>query len=136
QPSEQTIFLSQSFRLGRGTRPQRQAIRSAPDQTATTTDNQMSLISGHRSDHAPTPTSDHRQNRPPDQISPQTTIHDWSSSNQHSTPNLVNGTEGFCSGLCNSRSCFQPAVVARPLTLGQVTPATRSEVGKLLIEVI
>ena len=88
QPSEQTIFLSQSFRLGRGTRPQPQAIRSAPDQT-TTTDNQMSLTSGHSSDHAPTPTLDHRQTRPPDQINPQTTIHDCSSSNQHSTPNLV-----------------------------------------------
>ncbi|CAH3040865.1 unnamed protein product [Porites lobata] len=95
----------------------------------------MSLISGHRSDHAPTSTLDHRQTRPPDQISPQTTIHDCSSSNQHSTPNLVNGTEAFCSGLCNSRRCFQPAVVAGPLTLGQVTPATRSEVGKLMIEV-
>ena len=88
QPSEQTIFLSQSSRLGHGTRPQRQSIRSAPDQT-TTTDNQMSLRSGHRSDHAPTLTSDYRQTRPPDQISPQTTIHGCSTSNQHSTPNLV-----------------------------------------------
>ena len=88
QPSEQTIFLSQSSRLGHGTRPQRLSIRSAPDQT-TTTDNQMSLRSGHRSDHAPTLTSDHRQTRPPDQISPQTTIHGCSTSNQHSTPSLV-----------------------------------------------
>ena len=88
QPSEQTIFLSQSSRLGYWTRPQRQSIRSAPDQT-TTIDNQMSLRSGYRSDHAATPTSDHRQTRPPDQICPQTTIHGCSTSNQHSTPNLV-----------------------------------------------
>ena len=88
QPSEQTIFLSQSARLGHGTRPQRQAIRSAPDQT-TTTVNQTSLKSDHRSDHEPTPTPDHRQTRLPDQISRQTTIHDCSTSNQHSTPNLV-----------------------------------------------
>ncbi|CAH3046800.1 unnamed protein product, partial [Porites evermanni] len=83
QPSEQTIFLSQSSRLGHETRPQRQAIRSAQDQT-TTTDNQTSLRSGNRTDHVPTPTPDHRQTRLPDQISPQTTIHDCSR-----TPNLV-----------------------------------------------
>ena len=88
QPSEQTIFLSQSSRLGHGTRPQRQSIGFAPDQT-TTTDNHMCLRSSHRSDHAPTLTSDYCQTRPPDQISPQTTIHGCSTSNKHSTPNLV-----------------------------------------------
>ena len=64
QPSEQTIFLSQSSRFGHATRPQQQAIRSASDQTITP-DNKMSLRSGNRTDHAPTPTSDHRQTRPP-----------------------------------------------------------------------
>ena len=44
-PSDQTIFLGQTSRLGHGTRPHLQPIRwSAPDQTITP-DNQMSLRS-------------------------------------------------------------------------------------------
>ena len=69
QPSDQIIFLSQTSRLDHGTRPHQQPIRSASDQT-TTPDNQMSLTSDHRSGHASIPTPDHRQIRPPDQISP------------------------------------------------------------------
>ena len=64
QSSEQTIFLSQSPRLGHRTRPQQQPIRSVPDQT-TTPDYQICLRSDYRSDHAPTPTLHHRQIRPP-----------------------------------------------------------------------
>ena len=64
QPSDQTIFLGQASRLGHGTRPHQQPIRSAPDQT-TTPDNQTSPRSDHRSDHAPTTTPDHCQTRPP-----------------------------------------------------------------------
>ena len=62
--SRQTILLSQTFRLGHGTRQHQQPIRSAPDQTITS-DNQTSLRSDHRSDHAPTTTPDHLQTRPP-----------------------------------------------------------------------
>ena len=69
QPSDQIIFLSQTSRLDHGTRPHQQPIRSASDQT-TTPDNQTSLTSDHRSGHASIPTPDHRQIRPPDQISP------------------------------------------------------------------
>ena len=87
------------------TRPPEQPIRSASDQT-TTTNNRRSLRSDHRSDHASTPTPDHRQTRPPksahqikpppphqtsrsDQPNQQITILDCSTSNQHSTPNLL-----------------------------------------------
>ena len=64
QPPDQTIFLSQTFRLDHGTRPHQQPIRSAPDKT-TTPDNQTRIRSDHWSDHAPTLTPDHRQTRPP-----------------------------------------------------------------------
>ena len=64
QRSDQNISLSRTSRSGHGTRPHLQPTRSASDQT-TTPDDQTSLRSDHRLDHASIPTPDHRQIRPP-----------------------------------------------------------------------
>ena len=102
EPSDQTIFLNQTSRLDHKIRPAEQPIKSTSDQT-TTPDNRRSVRSDHRSDHAPPPTPDHRQTRPPksahrirppppnqtsrsDQPNQQPNILDCSTSNQHNTP--------------------------------------------------
>ena len=104
QPSDQTIFLTQTSGLGHGTRLQQQSIRSAPDQTITPA-NQMSLRSRPQirpcTNSHTRPSSDQTTKispsdqtttaKPDHQIrsAQQATILDCSTSNQHSTPNLV-----------------------------------------------
>ena len=99
--SRQTILLSQTFRLGHGTRQHQQPIRSAPDQTITSDESQIRPQIRPCTNYHTRPSSDQTTKvSPSDQtttVTPghqirsaqQTTILDCSTANQHSTPNLL-----------------------------------------------
>ena len=102
--SRQTILLSQTFRLGHGTRQHQQPIRSAPDQDHHIRQSDESQIRPQIrpcTNYHTRPSSDQTTKvspseqtttaTPDNQIrsAQQTTILDCSTSNQHSTPNLL-----------------------------------------------